>query len=70
MHLLGGGRSHVRLPAGPGRSSGEGALLRVPGGANDPTGVREMLGTDSACWVQIRRAEDRAKHSVVRYRSV
>lgn len=47
MHLLGGGGSHMRLLAGPGRRSGEGALLQVPGGANDPRGVREMLVTDS-----------------------
>lgn len=47
MHLLGGGGSHMRLPAGPGRRSREGALLRVPGGANDPRGVWQMLVTDS-----------------------
>lgn len=47
VHLLGGGGSRVRLSAGSGRGGGEGALLRVPGPADGPGGVREVPVPDS-----------------------
>ncbi|XP_039696558.1 tesmin isoform X1 [Pteropus medius] len=48
MHLAGGGGGRVRLSAGAGGGGREGALLGVPGRADDLGGVRQMPLADPA----------------------